>query len=102
MPLKGRAQAEARVLELLCSKPEDQIAALSRVFNPSSPVDLQKGVRCKEGVEQLAAQGRVAQQIGVYATPFYVINGKVTAGFNAETIASQLADAPATVSKVDR
>jgi len=102
MPLKGRAQAEARVLEALCAKPEERVAALDRVFNPKAPLDLQKSIRCKEGVEQLAAQGRVAQQVGVYATPFYVIGGKVTAGFNPETIGEQLDGKAATVSQATR
>jgi thiol:disulfide interchange protein DsbC len=102
MPLKGRPQAEARVLELLCAKPEAREAALARVFNPGAPLDLQQAVRCKEGVEQLAAQAKVAQQIGVYATPFFVINGKVTAGFNAETLAAQLGEITPTVSQIER
>jgi thiol:disulfide interchange protein DsbC len=101
-PLKGRAQAEARVLEALCAKPEDREAALDRVFNPKGPVDLQKSVRCKEGLKQLADQAKVAQRVGVYATPLFVIDGKVTAGFNPDAIAEQLKSKPATVSQVGR
>jgi thiol:disulfide interchange protein DsbC len=99
MPRKGRAQSEARVLELLCSKPEDREAALERVFNPKAPVDLQKAIRCREGAEQLAAQVKVAEQVGVYATPFFIIDGKATAGFNAEQMAESLLKPAETVSQ---
>jgi len=102
MPLKGRAQAEARVLEALCARQEDREAALSKVFNPTAPIDLTKAVRCREGLDLLAAQAKVAQAIGVYATPFYIIDGKVTAGFNAQTLAEQLGERPATVSQAGR
>jgi len=100
MPRKGSAQAEARVLELLCAAPDQREAALERVFNPKAPLDLQKSVRCKEGIEQLAAQAEVVKDMGVPGTPFYVLDGKVIPGFTAERMAALLSSPPTKISQV--
>ncbi len=97
MPVKGRAQAEARALGAVCAPAAERKAALTRAFDASTPVDLTKTVRCAEGIQQLATHADIARAVGVYATPFFIIDGEVIAGFDKERLTELLAR-PATAS----
>lgn len=94
MPVKGRAQAEARALAAVCAPPAERKAALTRAFDSSTPVDLTKSERCPDGIKQLAAHADIARAVGVYATPFFIIDGEVIAGFDKERL-TQLLTSPA-------
>lgn len=82
MPVKGREQAEARALGAVCAPETERQAALTRAFDTSQRLDLTQSVRCKEGLDLLARQAETARAVGVYATPFFIIDGEVIAGFD--------------------
>jgi thiol:disulfide interchange protein DsbC len=98
MPVKGREQAEARALAAVCAPESDRRAALTRAFDSSARLDLTKSTRCAEGLQQLAKQADTARAVGVYATPFFIIDGEVVAGFD-KTRLTELLGKPATVSR---
>jgi protein-disulfide isomerase len=93
MPVKGRAQAEARALAAVCAPAAERQAALTRAFDSSTPMDLTKSERCAEGVKQLATHAEIARTVGVYATPFFIIDGEVIAGFDKERLTELLTSA---------
>lgn len=99
MPVKGREQAEARALAAVCAPESDRRAALTRAFDSSARLDLGKSLRCAEGLQQLANQADIARAVGVYATPFFIIDGEVIAGFD-KTRLTELLGKPATVSRL--
>jgi len=95
MPVKGRAQAEARALEAVCAPEPLREAALTRAFDTSARLDLSQSVRCPEGLEQLARHADTARAVGVYATPFFIIDGEVIAGFDKAKLTDLLGKPPA-------
>jgi len=98
MPVKGREQAEARALAAVCAPESERRAALTRAFDNSARLDLSQSVRCPEGLQQLAKQADTARAVGVYATPFFIIDGEVIAGFD-KTRLTELLGRPATASR---
>jgi thiol:disulfide interchange protein DsbC len=98
MPVKGRAQAEARALEAVCASGPERRAALTRAFDTSAHLDLSQSVRCPEGLQLLAKQAETARAVGVYATPFFIIDGEVIAGFD-KTRLTELLGTPAAASR---
>ncbi len=100
MPVKGRAQAEARALEAVCVPEAGRKAALTRAFDTSLRLDISQSVRCPEGLEQLARQADMARAVGVYATPFFIIDGEVIAGFDKSRL-TELLGRPATASRAN-
>jgi thiol:disulfide interchange protein DsbC len=99
MPVKGREQAEARALAAVCAPESDRRAALTRAFDSSARLDLTKSVRCTEGLQQLAKHAETARAVGVYATPFFIIDGEVIAGFD-KTRLTELLGKPAAASRL--
>ena len=95
MPVKGRAQAEARALEAVCAPEPLREAALTRAFDSSARLDLSQSARCPEGLEQLARHANIARAVGVYATPFFIIDGEVIAGFDKAKLTDLLGKPPA-------
>lgn len=82
MPLKGRQQAEARALGAVCASRADRPAALARAFDTSRTADSASSEQCPDGPKQLARHAEIARSVGVYATPFFIIDGEVVAGFD--------------------
>lgn len=96
MPVKGRAQAEARALGAVCAPVAERKAALTRAFDASQRLDLSQSVRCAEGLQLLAQHADTARAVGVYATPFFIIDGEVIAGFDKARLAALLNAPPKT------
>jgi len=93
MPLKPRPQAEAKALEVMCAKPADRRAAMARAFDVNQRADTVNGIRCADGLKALEAQGQIAKAVGVYATPFFMVDGEVIAGFDRNKLSQVIASA---------
>lgn len=98
MPVKGRAQAEARALGAVCAPEAERKAALTRAFDTSARLDLTQSVRCQEGLDLLNKHAEMARAVGVYATPFFIIDGEVIAGFDKARL-TELLGRPATAAR---
>ena len=46
-----------------------------------------------DGIKQLATHADIARAVGVYATPFFIIDGEVIAGFDKERLTELLTGA---------
>lgn len=99
MPVKGRAQAEARALGAVCAPEAERKAALTRAFDTSVRLDLTQSVRCQEGIDLLNRHADIARAVGVYATPFFIIDGEVIAGFD-KTRLTELLGQPTAAARV--
>lgn len=99
MPVKGRAQAEARALGAVCAPKAERMAALTRAFDTSLRLDLTESARCQEGLDLLARHADTARAVGVYATPFFIIDGEVIAGFD-KTRLTELLGQPAAAARI--
>jgi thiol:disulfide interchange protein DsbC len=94
MPLTGRPQAESRALKALCAPESERAAALDAVFS-GQPVDAStESTPCPQGREQLARHAAMARQLGVYATPFFIVDGQVIAGFDRDKLTALLVPSP--------
>jgi thiol:disulfide interchange protein DsbC len=98
MPVKGRAQAEARALEAVCAPETERRAALTRAFDTTLRLDLSQSLRCQEGLDLLTKHADTARAVGVYATPFFIIDGEVIAGFDKARL-TELLGRPASAAR---
>jgi thiol:disulfide interchange protein DsbC len=89
MPIHGRPAAEARAIQALCAPPELREEALRQVFNPD-PNSSDPPLQCPEGADALRAQGEIARQVGVSATPFFWLKGQAVTGFDPSRLAALL------------
>jgi thiol:disulfide interchange protein DsbC len=91
LPIRGRPAAEARAIQALCAPPELREEALREVFNPD-PNQSVAPLQCPQGAQRLEAQGRIAMDVGVTGTPYFVLKGQSITGFDRERLAALLTD----------
>ena len=91
MPLRGRPGAEARVVQALCAPPELRSEALRQVFNPD-PNRAGSELKCPQAADVLKAQAKIAEDVGVSGTPFFVLKGQAIVGFDRERLAALLTE----------
>ena len=94
MPLTGRPQAESRALKALCAPESERESALDAVFSGQSADASTESTPCPQGREQLARHAAMARQLGVYATPFFIVDGQVIAGFDRDKLTALLVPSP--------
>jgi protein-disulfide isomerase len=83
-----RPDAHARALRAVCASDEQRADMLSQAFDGRDAVLPTVTTDCEGGEERLAAQAKVANSVGVYATPTFMVKGQVIAGFNRERLES--------------
>lgn len=91
LPIRGRPAARARAIQAICAPPELREEALRQVFNPD-PNQSVAPLQCPQGADTLEAQGRIAMDVGVTGTPYFVLKGQSITGFDRERLASLLSD----------
>jgi len=90
MPTTDRASATSRALHALCAPPEGRRAALHQVFDRTHSDAEGSAPPCSDGAARLARQGEIGRQLGVNATPFFIVKGQVVAGFDRERLSALL------------
>jgi thiol:disulfide interchange protein DsbC len=95
MPLKGRPSAEARALRALCAGDVARAEAFLKVFEKGGGADSAErlfgdSAGCPGGQARLNAHGEIARKVGVYATPFFLVDGVVVAGFDPQRLTELL------------
>jgi hypothetical protein len=88
MPVSGRPDAEAKALRFYCSSDADRRDAFRALFEESTRMTPSARPTCAEGRKRLEASAAIAQKMGIYATPTFIAQGQVIAGFNEKKLAS--------------
>jgi thiol:disulfide interchange protein DsbC len=91
LPMRGRPGAEARVVQALCAPPELRAEALRQVFNPD-PNSSAPMLQCPQAAEILRAQAKIAEEVGITATPTFFVKGQAITGFDKERLAALLTE----------
>lgn len=81
-PLHPNAHKEA--VHILCQSPDNYETALTQTLE--SKLSFAEMDTCKKGKALLKKHRRIAQALGVSATPTLVINGQVIQGFNQQKL----------------
>ncbi len=95
MSMKGRPSAEARALRALCADEASRATAFREAFERTTAQSdarlLGEAASCPQGRSRLNAHAEIARKLGVYATPFFVVDGQVVAGFDPKRLTVLLA-----------
>jgi len=94
MPTPGRPAAQARAIRALCAPQAERVQALQAVFHPDEGGDLNDISQCPGVQARLNRHAQMAQNLGVYASPFFIIDKQIVAGFDAERLQQLLGTSP--------
>jgi len=83
-----RPGAHARVLRAVCAKDGEREELLNQAFEGGDKVLPTLATGCEGGEERLAAQAKVANDVGVFATPTFMVKGQVITGFDRARLES--------------
>lgn len=90
LQMEPRSSAYARALQAVCAPPELRREAMRQVFQRGPEASTQHILSCADGEATLAAQAKVAEEMGVAATPVFVVKGETVMGFRPDRLAALL------------
>ncbi len=94
MPTPGRPSAQARAIRALCAPPSQRAEALRAAFEASAAAGMEEVTQCPGVQARLNRHAQMAQNLGVYASPFFVVDKQIIAGFDAERLQRLLGTSP--------
>ena len=94
MPTPGRPSAQARAIRALCAPPAQRAEALRAAFEVSMAAGMEEVTQCPGVQARLNRHAQMAQNLGVYASPFFVVDKQIIAGFDAERLQRLLGTSP--------